>query len=312
MTATLLQQPNAQRLNTVPHLGLVCITFDQKVRFRTTTRTHYLKLSLSEREAKLRKIYQDNLQSLHDALSLCQKYEINLYRLSSGLFPMSDGEDNIGANLLESMSKDLGKIGQRAAELNIRMVLHPAQYVVLSSDSAEVVKNSMKILSRHAQTLDLLGLPQSSWCAMNIHGGKSGRGEQLVKVIADLAPGIKNRLTLENDEYAYSAEKILAVCQQAGIPMVFDAHHHICYTGIDSYNHPSVESMLWAARETWQNPGWQLVHISNGEKSFHDRQHSDLITAMPEVYRQVPWIEVEAKHKEKAIFHLRSWWLMGK
>ena len=32
---------------------------------------------------------------------------------------------------------------------------------------------------------------------------------------------------------------------------------------------------------------------------------------MPDVYHQAPWIEVEAKNKEEAIAHLRSWWLKG-
>jgi UV DNA damage endonuclease len=147
---------------------------------------------------------------------------------------------------------------------------------------------------------------------MNIHGGKSKRAEQLIKVISQLPEAIKSRLTLENDEYAYSASEILTVCQQAKIPMVFDAHHHICYENLDSYNHPSVAAMLEAARSTWTHPDWQLVHISNGETAFNDRKHSDLITAMPDSYYHAPWIEVEAKRKEEAIAYLRSWWLMGK
>jgi UV DNA damage endonuclease len=307
------QLPNTTQLqnNEPPELGLVCITFDKQVRFRTMTRTRYLQLSPSQRESALREIYQHNLQRSHDALSFCEANKIRLYRMSSGLFPLSDMEDEIGANILESMRADLGKIGQRAQALNIRMVLHPDQYVVLSSDSPEIVQTSIKILARHALNLDLLGLPRSSWSLMNIHGGKSQRSEQLIKVISELPPAIKNRLTLENDEYAYSAREILAVCQQAQIPMVFDAHHHICHEKLDSYDHPSVAAMLEAARDTWTNPDWQLVHISNGEEAFLDRKHSNLITAMPDIYHQAPWIEVEAKHKEVAIAHLRSWWLMG-
>ncbi|AFZ55818.1 UV DNA damage repair endonuclease UvsE [Anabaena cylindrica FACHB-243] len=311
MTNIQLQKINAQqKLSTTPYLGLVCITSDQEVRFRTITRTRYLKLSLQQREDTLRELYQHNLQCLNGALSFCQKQNIRLYRMTSALFPLSDMEDEIGANILEEMSADLGKIGQIAQTLGIRMVLHPDQFVVLSSESSEVVETSIKILARHARTLDLLGLPQSPWALMNIHGGKSQRAEKLVKVISELPPGIKNRLTLENDEYSYNANDILAVCQQANIPMVFDAHHHICYEKLDTYNHPSVESALLAARETWLNPDWQLVHISNGDSGFNDRKHSHLITAMPDAYYQAPWIEVEAKHKEKAIAHLQNWWLI--
>jgi UV DNA damage endonuclease len=305
-----LPDTQQQQKDTLPHLGLVCITISQQVRFRTMTLTRYLKLSDVQRESALRELYQHNLQRLHDALSFCESNKIRLYRMASALFPLSDMEDEIGANILEEMSADLGEIGEKAQVLGIRMVLHPDQFVVLSSDSPEVVQTSIKILERHARTLDLLGLPRSPWSLMNIHGGKSQRSEQLIKVISELSEAIKSRLTLENDEYAYSASEILAVCQQAGIPMVFDAHHHICHEKLDSYDDPSVASMLYAARATWANPDWQLVHISNGETAFDDRKHSDLITAMPNVYHEVPWIEVEAKHKEEAIANLRSWWLM--
>jgi UV DNA damage endonuclease len=314
MTATQLNNlpETAQLNNTVtPELGLVCITIDKKVRFRTMTRTRYLKLDLHQRETALKELYQHNLQRLHDALSFCAENQMRLYRMSSALFPLSDMEDEIGANILEQMSAELGEIGEKAQFLNIRMVLHPDQYVVLSSDDTKIVETSIKILARHARTLDLLGLPRSHWSLMNIHGGKSQRSQQLIKVICELPANIKNRLTLENDEYAYSAEEIATVCQQTQIPMVFDAHHHICHEKLDSYNHPSVETMFYAARETWTNPDWQLVHISNGEQTFNDRKHSDLITAMPNIYHQAPWIEIEAKQKEVAISHLRSWWLMA-
>lgn len=295
---------------TRPHLGLVCITVSKAVRFRTITRTRYLKLSETEREIALRELYIDNLSRLNGALSFCAQHQIQLYRLPSGLFPLSDMEDEIGENILEATRSDLALIGQRAQELGIRLVLHPDQYVVLSSDSPQVVQNSIKILERHARTFDLLGLPRSPWALMNIHGGKSQRAEQLIQVVSELPEAIRNRITLENDEYAYSAGEILDVCHRAGLPMVFDAHHHVCHEGLTTYDHPSVAEMFYAARETWSNPEWMLVHISNGQDSFNDRQHSELIAAMPSIYREAPWIEVEAKAKEQAIAHLRSEWLV--
>ncbi len=298
-----------QQLRDRPKLGLVCITSSKEVRFRTITRTRYLHLSSTEREAALKDIYISNLNRLDAALSFCQQHQIQLYRMPSGLFPLSDLEDEIGNRILEEMSADLVRIGQKAKQFEIRMVLHPDQYVVLSSDSPQVVQTSINILARHAQTLDLLGLPRSPWSLMNIHGGKSQRADRLVKVVSELPEEIRNRLTFENDEYAYSASEILDVCQRTGVPMVFDAHHHICHEGLDSYEHPSVAEMFYAARETWTNPEWQLVHISNGETAFNDRQHSEFITLMPSVYWEAPWIEIEAKAKEQAIARLQSEWL---
>ena len=292
-----------------PHLGLVCITFSKEVRFRTMTRTRYLKLTEPERESALKALYVDNLNRLNEALSFCQQHQIQLYRISSGLFPLSDMEDEIGAKILEEMRLELACIGQRAAELGIRLVLHPDQYVVLSSDSPQVVQSSIKILERQARTFDLLGLPRSPWALMNIHGGKSQRTEQLIQVIGELPEPIRSRLTFENDEHAYSASEILEVCKRTGVPMVFDAHHHVCHEHLTSYEHPSVAEMFYAARETWQNPEWQLVHISNGQEAFNDRHHSDFITVMPSVYREAPWIEIEAKAKEEAIARVQSEWL---
>ncbi|MEM6753571.1 MAG: UV DNA damage repair endonuclease UvsE [Cyanobacteria bacterium P01_C01_bin.38] len=310
MTAIQLESTSAQSKHeaTLPELGLVCITVSKEVRFRTITRTRYLQFDEKERKTALKSIYTDNLQRLNSALTFCEKHSIKLYRMTSNLFPLCDIEDGVGNDLLEEMSADLAKIGERAAKLGIRMVLHPDQFVVLSSEKPQVVQNSINILQTHARIMDMLGLPRSTWALMNIHGGKSGRGKELVEVISQLPENIKSRLTLENDENAYSSSELLEVCQNARIPLVFDAHHHICHEKLDSYDDESVAEMFYAAKETWDNPDWQLVHISNGKDAFNDRKHSDLITDMPSCYRQAPWIEVEAKTKEEAIAHLRDWW----
>lgn len=295
-----------------PKLGLVCITHSKEIRYRTITRTRYLTLSDSERQSTLKNLYTDNLSRLEKAIDFCQQHSIALYRVPSGLFPLSDWEDEIGATILQELRNELVRIGKKAQELGIRIVIHPDQFVVLSSDSDQVLANSIKILTGHAQLFDLLGLPRSPWALMNIHGGKSQRIDRLVQVISELPANIRDRLTFENDEYAYSSKEILEVCKRSGVPMVFDAHHHICREGLETYEDPSVAEMFYAARETWQNPEWQLVHISNGHNSFSDRQHSHYITDMPSVYRHAPWIEIEAKAKEEAIAKVEAEWLMGK
>jgi UV DNA damage endonuclease len=122
---------------------------------------------------------------------------------------------------------------------------------------------------------------------------------------------VRLRIAFENDEYTYSAGEILEVCHASGVPMVFDAHHHLVHEKLDSYDDESVGRALKAARETWPVPEWQLVHISNGRDSFNDRNHSDLISTMPAAFRDAPWIEVEAKQKELAIAKLQAGWLAG-
>lgn len=287
-----------------PQLGLVCITASEAVRYRTITRKRLLQLDAAEQKNTLRLLYADNIARLDGAIDYCLAHGIRLYRMTSALFPFAD--DPIGEDVLEEFAEVIAAKGKRAIGFGIRLVLHPDQFVVLSSDSPQVVENSIKILKTHARVMDMLQQPRSCWAVIEIHGGKSGREEQLVKVIRELPEAIRSRLALENDEYSYSAEEILAVCREAGVPMVFDAHHHVVHEKLESYEHPSIAKMLRAARETWPVRGWQLVHISNGREFFNDRHHSDLIDVMPSAYRKAPWIEIEAKHKELAIEKLKN------
>jgi UV DNA damage endonuclease len=290
-----------------PRLGLVCITTSDEVRYRALTRKRLLQFDEAEQKRMLRELYLDNLSRLNKALDYCHTHGLQLYRMTSSLFPFAD--DVSGADVLEAMSGEVGQVGSRATALGIRLVLHPDQFVVLSSDSQQVVDNSLKILETHAHIMDLLEQPRSAWALMEIHGGKSGRSERLVEVLRSLPASIRSRIALENDEYAYSAQEILDVCREAGVPMVFDAHHHVVHEKLESYDHPSIALMLRVARETWPVQEWQLVHISNGRESFSDRHHSDLIETMPAAFRHAPWIEVEAKQKELAIEKLRAEWL---
>ena len=227
--------------------------------------------------------------------------------MTSALFPFADTD--LGETVLQLMTEELRRVGDRAIYLNIRLVLHPEQFVVLSSDKPDVVKNSIKILATHALIMDMLGQPRSLWALMNIHGGKGDRTSQLKSVIRDLPESIRSRLTFENDEYAYSSSELVEVCLDTGVAMVFDAHHHVIHEHLESYDDPSVAEMLAAAKTTWPVPEWQLVHISNGKEFFADPRHSDLIADMPNCYYDAPWIEVEAKFKELAIDKLRAEWL---
>jgi UV DNA damage endonuclease len=289
------------------NLGLVCITNSDAVRYKTITRKTLLALEPAQQTERLRALYQENINRVNLAIDFCKANDINLYRLTSGLFPFSD--DPMGADILDEFAEQLSDAGNRANANGLRIVMHPDQFVVLSSDSENVVENSVKILKMHAKTLDLLHQPRSEWATMNIHGGKGDRTDNLVAAVERLPEEIRSRVAFENDEHAYSSAQILEVCRRARVPFVFDAHHHVCREKLSDYNHPSVEEFFFAARSTWTNPDNQMVHISNGREHFNDRAHHELIFTMPEIFRRAKWIEVEAKHKEIAIEKLKNEWL---
>lgn len=290
----------------LPKLGMVCLSSDQQCSFRSITRQQFLKLDPDEQAGRLLGIYWENTQRLHWTLGYCARRKIALYRATSGLYPMSD--EPLGRGVLTNLPATLSSVGRRAERLGIRMLLHPDQFVVLNSETPATVETSRKILDKHALWFDLFGLAQTPWNAINLHGGKGGRADELVAVVADLPDNVRRRLTFENDEYSYSAEEILAICRRTGCPMVFDCHHHVIREKLDSYDHPSVAYFTRAARDTWPKPGWQVCHVSNGETAFRDRYHALHVTMMPRAFRDVPWLEVEARGKEQAILRLRLGW----
>ena len=289
-----------------PNLGLVCITHSRDIRYRTITLTRYRALPEEKRRAVLEELYRSNVETLFRALVFCALQSIRLYRMTANLFPMGDLDDGIGRKVLAELAPRLAEFGPAASAAGVRVVIHPEQFVVLNSLRPEVVTNSVRVLTFHGAVLDLLGLPQSAWCAVNIHGGKGGRPDELVEAIGSLPEKVRHRLTLENDERAYGAAEILEVCKAAGVPMVFDAHHHVVKEKLSGFDDSSVYEFTERARQTWTPPAWQLVHLSNGREGVQDKRHSDLVTEVPAAYAQVSWIEVEAKHKEVAIAGLQE------
>ncbi len=302
-SATASEAQNKEDQYPLPHFGLVCITHTDEIRYRALTRKRLLQFDEPAQQDLLRELYTDNLKRLAGAITYCTAHAIRLYRFSAKLFPFDDTP--LGTAILAEFATDLATVGQHALDKGIRLLVHPEQFIVLNSESPQVVENSITMLEAHGRLMDLLQQPRSPWAPIEIHGGKGGRGPELAAIIGTLPTAIRTRLVLENDEYAYSATEILAVCQAANVPMVFDAHHHICHDKLESYNHPSIGEMVAAARATWPDPTWQVLHISNGRETFGDRRHSDIVHEMPDAYWQAEWIEVEAKHKEVAIEGLR-------
>lgn len=180
------------------------------------------------------------------------------------------------------------------------------------------MENSVRTLEAEALILDRLGCDRSPWAAINIHGGKGDRADRLIDVINQLPLAVKSRLTLENDERCYTPEDLLPICKATGVPMVYDIHHHRVSHKLDSYDCPETNKAFASASWTWAEAtahkqeitpkllaSWQLCHISNGRAAPLDRAHADLITSCPAWLAQEAWLDVEAKHKDRAIVQLR-------
>jgi UV DNA damage endonuclease len=240
------------------------------------------------------------------AIQYCAINNIGMYRVTSNLFSMLDLLPN-KKEVLNSFVEPLQEVKRIADIHNIRITIHPDQWVVLSSENPDVVMRSIAELSTHATVFDLIGLERSRYNLINIHGGKGNRIDALVEVINTLHPSIKSRLTLENDENTYGVEDLLEVSRATGVPVLFDAHHHLCYEQLSSYNATSVRKNMELCRESWGTESeYFTTHISNGTTYLLNHRHSDYIEHFPLALHDVPYVEVEARAKELAIFKLKE------
>ena len=260
----------------------------------------------------IREVYINNINELLRVVPKLAANNLKLFRLSSNLFSLSEYNKDILDND-EQVSLLLGKLGRAFAGAGIRVTTHPDQFVVLSSDNPSTVNNAIKELSHHAWVFDKMHLPATPYAAINIHGGKSDRLEQLIQVVRNLPDNVRSRLTFENDESAYNLVDLLKVNSVTGVPVVWDSHHH---TFNDS--DLSLDDAYGLAVYTWKNTGVKpLQHLSNTTPGLENgsfterRKHSDFIHYIPDcqrdgVLKDVVDIDVEAKMKNLAVIKLKS------
>ncbi len=254
-------------------------------------------------------LYESNIDKHINIIPKFIENKIKNFRITSSLFPLWDLNKNIIINNEVILNK-LKILGSMFTKNNIRVTCHPGQFVVISSDSENVIKNSIIELEYHAWIFDMMGLSETPYNCINIHGGKSNRENTLISVINNLPNSIKNRLTLENDEKCYNTEQLLNINSKTNIPIVFDSHH------FTFNNDMKFEECFFETQKTWGNIK-PLQHISNTEPGFENesfnkkRSHSNYIEYIPDLQfeylkNDLIDVDVEAKQKNLAIFQIRN------
>jgi len=257
------------------------------------------------------------LQNLRDTLVLIEwneKNGIKVFRLSSELFAHKSNAKAIDYNY--DFALDLLKeIGKKAKLYNQRITFHPGQYNVIGAERDEVLQNTIRDLTYHAEVLDLMEMDQNS--VIVIHGGgvyknKSMTIDRWCKQFYCLPEKVQKRIVIENCEKNFSIDDCLEVSERINIPVVFDTHHFECYKllhPMEKFEDPEI--YMHAILETW----WKRdikpkFHVSE-QGSGKTGHHSDLIDTIPQYLLEISDkfdcsidIMIEAKLKEQAIFQL--------
>ncbi len=287
--------------------GLCCIFRDEPIKFGTTTAAALGRMSRSDGLAKLSGLCLRNAESLLAALAYCQAQGIGCFRVMSQVLPLKthptcgywmeelpDGE---------AIVERFKACGEFVRQHGLRTVFHPDQFVVLNSQRPEVVDASLGEIEYQAEVAEWVGAD-----VINIHGGGAFGDKQKAldafRLNLDrLSDRARSRLTVENDDRVYSPAELLRVCEQAGLPLVYDVHHHRCLR-----DELTVDEATAAAIATWNRE--PLFHISSPIEGWDGpgpQRHHDFIDLadFPESWLAVDaTVEVEAKAKEVAILKL--------
>ena len=180
-----------------------------------------------------------------------------------------------------------------------------------------MIDNAIRDLAYHAELLDLLKLPpqQDRDAVMILHlGGVFGDKEATLNRFREnyvkLAENIKKRLVLENDDVSWSVHDLLPVCEELGIPLVLDFHHHNIVFDADKIREGTKDIVDLFPRifATWRRKNiTPKMHYSEPTPSAitgrQRRKHSPRVATLPPCPTDAD-LMIEAKDKEQAVFEL--------
>lgn len=288
-------------------LGLCCLFSQEAIAFRRTTASFLLRQIHSDQRFRLSALCQQNALALMQALVFCDAHGIGDFRINSQIFPLKTHPD-CGYDLDDLPDSDLireslGACRTFANANDLRLTLHPDQFVLLSSENPSVTRRSLEELWYQAEFASLVGADVITIHGGGAYGDKTSALLRLRRTLETLDDRVLSRLTLENDDRVYTPRDLLPVCRDMGIPLVYDVHHHRCLPdGL------SEEAATDLACSTWNRE--PLFHLSSPLgtwASAQPRKHDDFIDI-----RDFPacWkgrditVEVEAKAKEVAVLKL--------
>jgi UV DNA damage endonuclease len=216
-----------------------------------------------------------NLSCLRRILSWNKEKHILFFRISSDIIPFAS-HPVCTFPWQEHFSDELRLTGDYITESEIRISMHPDQFIILNSPDDRIVSRSIAELAYHAELLDLMGLDSSAKIQLHVgglYGNPTESISRFIRVYAGLDPVISRRLVIENDEQRYNAGDCLKIHDETGVPVLFDAFHHACKN-----NGEDISAMLYQIRKTWQRrDGTPMVDYSSQNPAKRRGGHAEHI-----------------------------------
>ncbi len=298
--------------------GYCCINMTlSEQKERVTTNRGMVKRTFLERGlAYVSELALQNVKDLKTILEWNHANSINMYRMSSDMFPWCSEYEISDLSDYNEISMILKECGDFVKSVDQRITFHPSPYGVLASDRPDVVVKAIKELSQHGEIMDLMGLERSHKYPINIHINttkptKEEAAKRFLETFSILPESVKSRLVVENDDKKSQftpTDLNNMIYKESGIPITYDFLHHKC-----NPDGLSEKEALDLCISTWSENTTALTHFSDSRKLYEDSSakevaHSDWIWSKIETYDKVFDIELEVKMKDLALLkYLEKW-----
>jgi UV DNA damage endonuclease len=222
-------------------------------------------------DERMRSTIEENLNCLQQILEFNRDHDLLFFRITSDLIPFAS-HPICTFPWHKTFKKKFKAIGDFIKKHDMRVSMHPDQFVLINSLDDGIFQRSVAELIYHAEVLDLLGADATAKIQIHvggIYGNKRKSMERFVKRFYLLPDAVKKRLVIENDERLYSVNDCLHIHQETNLPLVFDVFHFFCYN-----NGEGIREMFSEVCRTWSNTdGLPITDYSSQEKSKRKGSH---------------------------------------
>jgi UV DNA damage endonuclease len=225
---------------------------------------------------------------LFDIFRYLEKRNISMYRISSDIAPYATHPDlpKFHKQISES-AQELRQLGAEARRLDLRLSMHPSQFVVINSPDVDLRRKSIWDLESQAEILDAMELGPEA--VLIIHAGGAYGDQQAslqrwVRSYEMLPEPVKRRLVLENDDTRFSAANVLWAHDRTGVRLIFDLQHYWCLNPEGLPLRPTFERFL----RSWPAGVRPKMHFSSPRTEMRQVQRTNRKTGKKESVLQAP------------------------
>ena len=215
---------------------------------------------------------ENNLDCLFKILQYNVRNGFYFFRISSDLVPFAS-HPVCTVDWAGHFRGQFRKVGEFIEEHDIRISMHPDQFVVINAQKDDVVERSVWELEYHCIVLDEMALDSTAKIQIHVggvYGDKRSATNRFIERYSSLSKSLKSRLVIENDDRSYSLEDCLSVHEKIGIPILFDAFHHQCLN-----NGETLRQGLQLSGSTWkESDGIPMLDYSSQQKGQRPGSHA--------------------------------------